>query len=183
MLTRFLDRLKSLKSPNESLTPGVLYVGIAALTGSILARNRFIGTRLLLPPALFILSARHFLPETSSNISNYLGSLEDHYVPGFAEKHDIAKAHSTMTRERVKEWTADSRSKVHKGAENSVEKLQNLTGLKLKEGLGYTQAKAEEVKGEVVKAAEEVRAKVGERTEEVKDEAKKEVEEVKKKLV
>jgi len=46
-------RIKSIISPNESLTPGLLYVGIATLTGSIIARNRMLATRFLLPPFFF----------------------------------------------------------------------------------------------------------------------------------
>ena len=74
--------MKSLVAPDEPLTPGILYVGVATLTGSVLARNR-IFWRLTLPPALFILSLNHFLPKTSHNVSSYLGSLEDAHFPAF----------------------------------------------------------------------------------------------------
>ena len=89
-------RMRSLIAPDEPLTPGILYVGVATLTGSVLARNR-IFWRLTLPPALFILSLNHFLPKTSHNVLSYLGSLEDAHFPTLSEKHEIAKAHSAMT--------------------------------------------------------------------------------------
>ncbi|KAG9099941.1 hypothetical protein FS749_016705 [Ceratobasidium sp. UAMH 11750] len=50
---RIESRIKSLISPEEPVTPGVLYVGVAALSGSVYARGRSLPTRLLLPPALF----------------------------------------------------------------------------------------------------------------------------------
>ena len=91
----YLDRIKSIVSPEEPLTPGLLYIGVATLTGSILARNRMLITRLILPPVSFVASAKYFLPRTSHNL--YLGSVEDTLFPDFAEKHYIAKAHSSMT--------------------------------------------------------------------------------------
>ncbi|KIJ41595.1 hypothetical protein M422DRAFT_172054, partial [Sphaerobolus stellatus SS14] len=42
--------------PDESLTPGVLYVSVAALTGSVPAHNQLIFIQFSLPPRLFILS-------------------------------------------------------------------------------------------------------------------------------
>ena len=33
-------RVKSLISPEEPITPGILYVGVAALSGSVFARGR-----------------------------------------------------------------------------------------------------------------------------------------------
>ena len=90
------DKVNWLIAPDEPLTPGILYVGVATLTGSDLARDR-IFWRLTLPPALLILSLTHFLPKTSHNVSSYLVSLENAHVPTLAEKHEIAKAHSAMT--------------------------------------------------------------------------------------
>ncbi|KAF5326638.1 hypothetical protein D9611_000701 [Ephemerocybe angulata] len=133
------NRVKSIISPHESLTPGLLYVGIATLTGSILTRTRALPTRILLPPLFLVFSARHFLPNTTANLSSYLGNLEEVYAPSLAEKHEVAKAHSQMAWERVKEKTVDVRRKVDEGAVGWVEKVQGATGLKIKETLGLGQ--------------------------------------------
>lgn len=147
------DRVKSIISPNESLTPGLLYVGVATLTGSIISRNRFILTRFLLPPVFLIASANHFLPQTTRNLSDYLGSLEDTYAPTLAEKHEIGKAHSAMAWERLKESTADARARVNTTALSGVERIQGATGLKIKETLGWGQQAAKKWERKVVEVA------------------------------
>ena len=134
--------MKSLIAPDEPLTPGILYVGVATLTGSVLARNR-IFWRLTLPPALFILSLNHFLPKTSHNVSSYLGSLEDAHFPTLAEKHEIAKAHSAMTWQRIKDATQNGRETFSEGVASLVGKVEAATGLKLRETLGWRTAQAE----------------------------------------
>ncbi|KAH8081340.1 apolipo protein O-domain-containing protein [Cristinia sonorae] len=177
-------RVKSIVAADEPLTPGILYVGVATLTGSIIARNRFIGTRLLLPPTLFLLSLNHFLPKTSHNLSAYFSSLEQTYFPALAEKHAIANAHASMTWERAKEATKDGRETLSGGVVALVGKLQDATGLKLRESLGLGQKAVENaqlvVEREVVEAkeaverkAEEVKAAAEKKWEDAKEEAKK----------
>ncbi|KAF5353463.1 hypothetical protein D9756_007934 [Leucocoprinus leucothites] len=146
------NRVKSIISPQESLTPGLLYVGVATLTGSILARNRMLMTRLVLPPVFLVASAKHFLPKTSHNLSDYVGSIEDKHFPGFAEKHEIAKAHTAMTWERIKEATKDTRAHVNRGAVSMVEKIQEATGLKLRETLGWGEEVERRAEASVVEA-------------------------------
>ncbi|CAA7264020.1 unnamed protein product [Cyclocybe aegerita] len=156
------NRVKSIVTPEEPLTPNLLYVGVATLTGSILARNRGLATRFLLPPFLLIASAQHFLPRTTGNLSDYLGSLEDAYFPTFAEKHEISKAHSAMTWERIKDATKNGRERINHGAVVVVDKVQELTGLKLKETIGLQKAKAEEVTRSTEAVAVNVEKKVEE---------------------
>lgn len=170
------DRVKSIISPQESLTPGLLYVGVATLTGSILARNRLLATRLVLPPVFLAVSAKHFLPKTTRNLTDYVGSIEDTYFPSFSEKHEIAKAHTAMTWERIKEATKNTRAHLNHGAVVVVEKVQEATGLKLRETLGWAdetkqrvEAKAVEVKEAVGRTVEEAKAATSEAVEEVKE--------------
>ncbi|KAF8636104.1 hypothetical protein AX17_003809 [Amanita inopinata Kibby_2008] len=137
-------RVKSILSPNEQITQGLLYTGISTLTASIIARNRSLPTRLLLPPLFLLLSAHHFLPGTSSNLSSYLGSVEDAYFPRVAEKHDVARAHTRMTWERLREGTKEGREWVGRGMIGVVEKVQEVTGLKVGEVLGRVTVKVEE---------------------------------------
>ncbi|TFK65863.1 hypothetical protein BDN72DRAFT_962195 [Pluteus cervinus] len=156
------NRIKSIVDPTEPLTPGALYVGIAALSGSVIARNRFIGTRLLLPPAFFFLALNHFLPKTSHNLSSYFASLEETYFPTLAQKHDVANAHSAMAWERLKESSKEGREKLAQGTENLVDKIQELTGLRLKENLGWGSVK--KVEGKVLEAVKAFEHKVEEST-------------------
>lgn len=189
-LTVTPERVKSIIAPDEPLTPGVLYVGVATLTGSIIARNRFLLARLVLPPTLFFLSLNHFLPKTSHNLSEYFGSLEETYFPTFAEKHAIANAHTLMTWEMAKDATRDGREKMGEGLASLIGKVQDATGLKLREGLGLskervavaseiTQQKVEEVKQATEHKIEAAREVVEQKAEEVKVATEKKTEEVK----
>ncbi|KAJ8075559.1 hypothetical protein PM082_021189 [Marasmius tenuissimus] len=180
------NRVKAIISPEESLTPGVLYVGVATLTGSIITRSRALPIRLFFPPALFALSLNHFLPKTTENLTEYFGSLERTYLPTFAEKHAIARAHSAMTWERIKEATASGRERLNRGVESGVEKVQDATGLKLKETLGWGKDVSKQVEGRVAEVVHAAEVKVGEakavaekKAEEVKGVIEKKAEEVK----
>ena len=162
-ISRLLGRVKSIVVPEEPLTPGLLYVGVSALTGSILARNRSIFMRFALPPTLLLLSFDHFLPKTYHNLSSYLGSLEDKYLPAVAEKHDVAKAHTAVTWGRIRNATKDGRETLGGGVENAVHKAQDATGLKFKEALGWGRGvsdKALVAAKEIVEQAKEVEQKV-----------------------
>jgi len=155
--------VKTILVPEEPLTPGLLYVGVSALTGSILARNRSIFTRFVLPPTLLLFSFDHFLPKTYHNISSYLGSLGDKYLPAISEKHDIAKAHTAMTWERIKDATKDGRATLGSGVENVVHKAQDSTGLRFTEALGWERGvsdKALVAAKQIVEQAKEVEQKV-----------------------
>lgn len=159
---RAIGRVKSLVAPDEPLTPGVLYVGVATLTGSVLARNR-IFWRLTLPPTLLILSLNHFLPKTTHNVSSYLAELEEKHFPAFAEKHEIAKQHSAMTWYRAKDATQSGREKFSSGVAALVGRVEEATGLKLRETLGWRDrvVNGAEVKArEVVETAKESAATV-----------------------
>ncbi|KAJ3817083.1 apolipo protein O-domain-containing protein [Lentinula raphanica] len=127
------NRVKSLMSSEESLTPSVLYIGVATLTGSILTRSRSLPLRLTFPPLLFAVSSYHFLPKTTTNVTSYFGSLEDRYLPSLAEKHDIAKAHSEMTWERTKEMIQRARNNFEGGVVGGASKVEEVTGLKIGE--------------------------------------------------
>ena len=177
------SRVKSIISPNEQLTPGLLYVGVATLTGSVIGRNRFILTRLALPPIFLVLSARHFLPETTTNLSHYLGSVEEHYLPELARKHDVAKAHTQMSIEMAKDWTRDVRDQIRAGTLRSVDKVQDATGLKIKETLGLGLEKAEGKSLEIFRRAEEKAVEIAKKADAAIDRALVKVEEKKVQLV
>ncbi|KAI5835246.1 hypothetical protein K523DRAFT_368491 [Schizophyllum commune Tattone D] len=172
-------RVKALAAPDEAMTPALLYVGIATLTGSILTRNRSLLTRFVIPPAFLVGSMNYFLPHTSANISAYGASLEETYFPTLAEKHAIANAHSAMTWQRLKDATESGREKLGDGVLAAVEAAQSATGLKLKEALGWSKARAEEVKVQARAVAEDAEAKVRETAAAAEDKVEKKAEEVK----
>ncbi|EGO28782.1 hypothetical protein SERLADRAFT_459578 [Serpula lacrymans var. lacrymans S7.9] len=148
------SRIKSFRDPTEPVTPGLLYMGISTLTGSILARSRSLPTRIILPPTLFIAAFVHFLPKTASNVGDYAEELEDRYIPKFGEKRRIGVAHSRMGWERAKEGVATGQESFGKGVQGVVDKVQEVTGLKLGDALGRSREIKEEAK-EVVRVAKE----------------------------
>lgn len=150
---RVEHRIKSLLPPDERLVPGVLYVAIAFLSGSVVARHRALPIRALLPPTLGIAAAVRFLPKTSSNVREYVGALEDHYTPEVARVHETGKAHSAMAWARVSESAAGARETVRGGVLAAVAQVQGATGLRLGEALGVArdmEEKAEKIVEEAV---------------------------------
>lgn len=127
-----------------------------------MARNHFFATRLLVPPIFLFASAKHFLPETTSNFTSYLGSLEETYFPTLAEKHNIANAHSRMTWERIKDVSQNGRQWLNSGADVAVDKVQEVTGLKLKETFGWTQEGMQRVEAKTSDIAKAVEDKAAE---------------------
>lgn len=133
-------------------------------------------------------------------------------MPTVAEKHAIANAHSAMTWERMKDATQSGRKSFSDGVETTVGKIQELTGLQLRETFGWgeqvkkeaaqkaagawgqvkavTEEKAHEVKTVAEEKVHQVKAVVEEKAHDVKvqadkavEGAEKKVEEVKKRLV
>lgn len=169
----FLGRVKALVAPDEPLTPALLYVGVASLSGSILARNRSVFTRVFLPPTFFLLSLNYFVPKTSQNVSVYAGSLEEEYLPTLAQKHAIAIAHTHMTWERVRAASISGRDTVQGGLGGAVRKVQELTGLKVHEALGHgvtTASKAVEKAEEALKPIRDAAAEAAKPAEKAAEE-------------
>ncbi|KAF8332000.1 apolipo protein O-domain-containing protein [Cantharellus anzutake] len=125
------NRIKSLIPKDESITPGILYVGVVALTGSVIGRTRSLPVRILLPPTLLILAFPQLLPKTSANLRAYFSSLEDHYVPDIAAQHD---ALNTRVSETLA-GTCKKHAELTKAAKDSIQaglhKLEETSGLKL----------------------------------------------------
>jgi len=75
--------VKEIMPKDEAITPGLLYVGVATLTGSVVGRGLIVPVRILLPPTALLVSLAYVLPQTFSNLSSYTYSLEHHYIPTF----------------------------------------------------------------------------------------------------
>ncbi|CAO3663098.1 unnamed protein product [Rhizopus stolonifer] len=63
----------------EELNPNLLYVGVAALAGTIIARNRNIVLRFLTSTTLAVGTSYYLLPKTTSNVFQHLERLEKRY--------------------------------------------------------------------------------------------------------
>ncbi|KLO18740.1 hypothetical protein SCHPADRAFT_993396 [Schizopora paradoxa] len=152
-------RIKSFKAPEESITPGALYIGVATLTGSILARSRGLPIRLILPPTFFFVSLNQFLPRTAANIGDYVSGLEHKYVPRAARFQDTAVAHSQMTWQMAKDRAEEGREAIGKSVFAAVDQVEVWTGLQLKNAIGWGRAAGQEslrVTEEVIEKTKEV---------------------------
>ncbi|KAJ5089811.1 hypothetical protein N7532_008495 [Penicillium argentinense] len=106
----------------ESLTPGGVYVVVAAMAGSIVSRNRGIILRTMSPLAFGTVAAWSLLPVTMRNISDLAWEYEKKF-PAVAEQHLAAReraervwytgiAHSQMTRQMMEEKIGEGRKKL-----------------------------------------------------------------------
>jgi len=152
-------RIKSFKSPTESLTPGALYVLTSTLFGSILSRSSPL-LRFSLPPTLFVASAFHFLPETARKVSDYVYSIEKAHAP------QLTDFQTNLFKNARNGWTYASghlvsgRQILDQGVERGVGWVSDLTGLKMREAYGLALEKSEAVK----ERAEQVVERVGQET-------------------
>jgi MICOS complex subunit MIC26 len=133
-------RLKSLAPPPdvEPLFPGALWVGIAALSGSILAPKRSTIRRILYPPAWGFLAAIYFLPLTTSNVGKYIVELEDRYIPSVAKKQKELAA-------QLRAGLADGRERTKKLRGDFARQVDRLTGM-VRERTGLKVGEKEEDK-------------------------------------
>jgi organizing structure protein 2 len=74
----------------EKLMPGTLYVLVAAMTGSIVARNRNIVLRAAVPFVVGVGAGWVVLPVTMSNVANLLWKYEQRF-PAVADGHTRAR--------------------------------------------------------------------------------------------
>jgi MICOS complex subunit MIC26 len=87
--SNFVDTVASLAPPRQSgekLIPGSLYVLVAAMAGSIVARNRNAVLRASLPLAVGVGAGWVVLPITMRNISDLLWKYEERF-PAIADGH------------------------------------------------------------------------------------------------
>ncbi|WVR06960.1 hypothetical protein IAU60_003996 [Kwoniella sp. DSM 27419] len=147
--------VKSVLPADESLTPGLIYVLIAGLSGSVLSRTRSLPVRFLAPPLFTLLAAPYFLPKTSHNIRKYLSDIEDRNFPAFAARHDrfvqTGLAHAQMTLGRLEDASEGARDWSHKAFEN----VEKTTGLRMGEVVG--RAEVEKNRVEAMHALEQQR--------------------------
>lgn len=118
----FTSTIRSLAPPRESgekVFPGVLYVLVASMAGSIVSRNRNILLRASAPVAVGLTTAYAVLPLTMRNVGNLVWTYEERF-PALAQSHiqarervtrffETGKAHTAMTVGMVQDKIHDTR--------------------------------------------------------------------------
>ncbi|CAE6384042.1 unnamed protein product [Rhizoctonia solani] len=160
---RVESRIKSLISPEEPLTPGILYVGVAALSGSVFARGRTLPTRVLLPPTLFIGALNYFLPKTTHNVNAYVYGLERAHAPALADTHDAADKALRGAINQIRASYNSMRGGVSHIVEDSVDGIESTTGLKLRDAtIGRAQQASEATQDKTSSIVQNIQEKTAE---------------------
>ncbi|KAI1173852.1 apolipo protein O-domain-containing protein [Nemania sp. FL0916] len=110
------------RSSGEQLMPGLVYVLVASMAGSIVARGRFILVRAALPVALGVGAGWVVLPVTMRNVSDLLWTYEER-LPALADAHlrtsdgirrawHMTRVHAELGKTYVDDKIADARDLV-----------------------------------------------------------------------
>jgi MICOS complex subunit MIC26 len=112
----------------EQLLPGVIYVLVATLTGSIISRNRGILLRTATPLAVGIATGWYLIPVTMRNTSDLMWEYEKK-VPAIATTHqqisEIVQEAWVKTRRYTQgaaEWADEKATEARKNVEAAVRK-------------------------------------------------------------
>ncbi|KDN39835.1 hypothetical protein K437DRAFT_258882 [Tilletiaria anomala UBC 951] len=143
-------KIRELVAKDEPITPGILYVGVATLAGSVFGRYRTLPIRLFAPPAFFFVSLNFFLPKLSHNLSQYYVSIEKAHVPALTEQREhLVKCY----RDALKSSESGLESIKHKtesGLQSGLQQVEKSTGLRIGNALGNAQQAAAEAKEKLV---------------------------------
>ncbi|UZJ56117.1 hypothetical protein CBS101457_005437 [Exobasidium rhododendri] len=128
-------KVSSLIADTEPITPGILYVGVATLAGSVFTRYRSLPVRFLTPPLFLIGSLNYFLPKTTHNMSQYYLEVESAHLPpvvkdqreNFLRLWHKSTGAAKQTLEKAREGTGEL---LHKGLQG----VEDNTGLKVGSG-------------------------------------------------
>lgn len=123
--------VSALHNKLEDLLPNSLYIAIAALSGNILARQRGVVAKAVLPFGLGLASFKYFLPQTFSNTMGFLWKVEQRSLPELASTQVLAleKAESFVL--LIETTAVSSQQKVTAGAESLRRKIVDVTGLNI----------------------------------------------------
>ncbi|RMZ75513.1 hypothetical protein DV737_g5266, partial [Chaetothyriales sp. CBS 132003] len=111
----------------EKLLPGGIYVLVAALTGSIVSRNRGIFLRTLTPLGVGIAAGWALLPVTMTNVSDLIWEWEKK-VPAISEAHIRARDGIVDAWNQLERGGKKVVSEVESGAEGARKGIENWVG-------------------------------------------------------
>ncbi|KAL9000638.1 MAG: hypothetical protein Q9169_000674 [Polycauliona sp. 2 TL-2023] len=127
----FTSTIASLAPPresNERIMPGALYVLVAAMSGSILTRNRNVLLRATVPFAVGVGAAWVVLPLTTRNVADLVWTYEEK-APLIAENHMRVRGAAVegwkqlrLRGEQLGEWSEETVKEGRKAVEGWVSK-------------------------------------------------------------
>lgn len=123
-VTSTIANLAPAPETGEKVMPGVLYVVVAGMAGSIMTRNRNILLRATVPVALFVGASNYLLPYTTRNVEGLVWSWEKRF-PVVADGHLRARQFVETGVEHSKMGVLMAREKVDEGVRKSRETLES----------------------------------------------------------
>jgi organizing structure protein 2 len=152
--------VKSVIPKDETLTPGLIYVLVAGLTGTVLTRTRSFPVRFLAPPLFTLAALPYFLPQTAHNLRRYVSDLEDKHAPELAASHDrfnqALELHWHMGLDKLRGASDEARV----WSSQAVHSVEEATGLKVAEAVRLGQDRVQVAKAKVAEAAERTTEKI-----------------------
>lgn len=120
----------SLKSEHEDLLPGSIYILVAGLSGSVIARRHNFVVRALLPVALGVGAFGYFLPETFRNTRALVWSWEQK-SPRLADAHtSVEKSTEDLVNGITNTWDR-SQATLENGVHKTRDFIADTTGLQI----------------------------------------------------
>lgn len=126
MESEVTNTVNSTIDKDEEIFPNILYVGVAALGGTILARNRNIVLRFLTSTTLAVGASYYLLPKTTQNVAAHLERLEKRY-PQLIELHQQVNNTVNDARKQVDDTVAQLRGVVDENTNKLREQIQQNT--------------------------------------------------------
>ena len=113
------------------MSPSIFYIGVAALSGSIISKNRNFLVKLTLPPALATLASYQLLPSSTTNAFNKLSNVEKTYLP---DVHKQRLEYNQSIRDSFKDLRNkfnNQTNSINDLVSEGTTSLQNATGFRL----------------------------------------------------
>jgi len=145
-------------APGEHVMPNALYVGVAALAGTIVARNRNIVLRFATSTAFAVGASYYLMPNTTRNIGEHLERLEKKYPPLYDAHQQVNEAAGDVRKQiddTISQLTgaaSDAASQIPNKAkqlEQDISKSASVQTSKLESSAAEAKEKFDEVKEKV----------------------------------
>ncbi|KAI8056360.1 apolipo protein O-domain-containing protein [Thamnidium elegans] len=150
------SNIESTIDKDEEIFPNALYIGVAALAGTIIARKRNIVLRFLTSSTLAIGTSYYLLPKTSHNVQAQLEKAEKNY-PHVLAVHEKINESVFGVRKQVDDTVAQLRGAVDENANKLRQQIQENTDKvksQVNSAVGSTSTEAKDKFDEVKKNVE-----------------------------
>lgn len=123
--------VSGLHNKTEDLLPNGIYILIAALSGNIMARQRGIVSKATFPVILGVASFKYFLPQTFSNTTGFIWSLEEKYIPEVAHSQQVSIEKADEFVNQIEKASESSQKSLQGRVQSLRQKIADVTGLNI----------------------------------------------------